>query len=170
MPVGSQVIHSDLEPLHRFSGSKLVCADGRPVDEPVETVDSRSLLALADRLRPCKHERMDEAEVPQADIADVPSSFDESVVLLDVREDDEWQRGHAPGARHIPMGQIPARLDDIDPTAKLYVVCGVGGRSQRVAQYLAQNGYAPVNVAGGMLAWAGAGRPVITDDGGVGVV
>ncbi len=131
---------------------------------------SPSLLALANRQRPCKHERMDEAEVPQIDIADVPSSFDESVVLLDVREDDEWQRGHAPGARHIPMGQIPTRLDDIDPAAKLYVVCGVGGRSQRVAQYLAQNGYAPVNVSGGMAAWAGAGRPVITDDGGVGVV
>ena len=100
----------------------------------------------------------------------VPSTFDESVVLLDVREDDEWQRGHAPGARHIPMGQIPARIDEIDPAAKLYVVCQGGGRSQRVSQYLAQNGYAPVNVSGGMLAWAGAGRPVVTDDGGVGVV
>ena len=113
---------------------------------------------------------MDEAEVAQADIADVPSTFDESVVLLDVREDDEWQRGHAPGAQHIPMGQVPARLDEIDPDAKLYVVCQVGGRSQRVAQYLARNGYAPVNVSGGMLAWAGAGRPVVTDDGSVGVV
>ena len=170
MPIEPQVIHSDLERLHRFSGSKPVYPDEGPVDEPVETVDSPSLLALADRRRPCKHEQMDEAGVPQADIADVPSTLDESVVLLDVREDDEWQRGHAPGARHIPMGQIPARLDDIDPAAKLYVVCGVGGRSQRVAQYLAQNGYAPVNVSGGMVAWAGAGRPVITDDGGVGVV
>ena len=140
------------------------------MDEPVETVDSSSLLALADRRWACKHERMDEAEVPQADIADVPSSFDESVVLLDVREDDEWQRGHAPGARHISMGQIPARLDDIDKAAKLYLVCGVGGRSQRVAQYLAQNGYAPINVSGGMVAWAGAGRAVVTDDGSLGVV
>jgi rhodanese-related sulfurtransferase len=140
------------------------------VDEPVETVDRRSLLAVAVRRWPCKHGRMDEAGVPQADIADVPSTFDESVVLLDVREDDEWQRGHAPGARHIPMGQVPARLDDIDPTATLYVVCGMGGRSQRVSQYLAQNGYAPINVSGGMLAWASAGRPVVTDDGGVGIV
>ena len=113
---------------------------------------------------------MDEAGVPQVDIADVPSTLDESVVLLDVREDDEWQRGHAPGARHIPMGQIPARLDDIDNAAKLYVVCGVGGRSQRVAQYLTQNGYAPINVSGGMVAWAGAGRAVVTDDGSLGVV
>jgi rhodanese-related sulfurtransferase len=113
---------------------------------------------------------MDSDAVPQADIAALPQTFDESVVLLDVREDDEWQRGHAPGALHIPMGQITARTGEIDPAAALYVVCGVGGRSQRVAQYLAQNGYAPINVSGGMVAWADAGRPVITDDGGVGVI
>ena len=40
----------------------------------------------------------------------------------------------------------------------------------RVAQYLAQNGYAPINVSGGMQAWADAGRPLVTDDGGVGTV
>jgi rhodanese-related sulfurtransferase len=39
-----------------------------------------------------------------------------------------------------------------------------------VAQYLARNGYEPINVNGGMLAWAGVGRPVVTDDGGVGTV
>ncbi|AMO59020.1 Rhodanese-related sulfurtransferase [Mycolicibacterium phlei] len=113
---------------------------------------------------------MDHAEVPQADIADVPTSFDDSVVLLDVREDDEWARGHAPGARHIPMGEVPARLAEIDAGARLYVICQAGGRSQRVAQYLADNGYAPINVSGGMLAWAGAGRPVVTDAGGAGTV
>ena len=113
---------------------------------------------------------MDEVEVAQASIADVPSTFDGSVVLLDVREDDEWQRGHAPGAQHIPMGQVPSRLGEIDTDAKLFVVCQAGGRSQRVARYLAGNGYAPVNVSGGMLAWAAAGRPVITDDGGAGVI
>jgi rhodanese-related sulfurtransferase len=113
---------------------------------------------------------MDEVEVPQAQIADVPSNFDGSVVLLDVREDDEWQRGHAPGAQHIPMGQVPSRIDEIDPDAKLFVVCHLGGRSQRVAQYLASRGYTPVNVSGGMQAWAGAGRPVVTDDGATGVI
>ncbi|MGV0849371.1 rhodanese-like domain-containing protein [Mycolicibacterium phlei] len=113
---------------------------------------------------------MNHAEVPQADIADVPTSFDESVMLLDVREDDEWARGHAPGARHIPMGEVPARLTELDTNARLYVICHAGGRSQRVAQYLANNGYTPINVDGGMLAWAGAGRPVVTDDGGVGTV
>ena len=113
---------------------------------------------------------MDAAGVAQAQIADVPLTFDGSVVLLDVREDDEWQRGHAPGARHIPIGQVPSRLNEIDPDVKLFVVCQAGGRSQRVAQYLARNGYAPVNVSGGMSAWAVAGRPVVTDDGATGVI
>ncbi len=53
---------------------------------------------------------MDDPDVPQAAISDVPSTFGDGVVLLDVREDDEWQRGHAPQARHIPMGDVPARL------------------------------------------------------------
>lgn len=113
---------------------------------------------------------MEQPEVAQAHVADVPTAFDESVVLLDVREDDEWQRGHAPGARHIPMGDIPSRLAELDPNAMLFVVCHLGGRSQRVAQYLAQNGYTPLNVIGGMQAWAAAGRPVVTDSGDAGVV
>jgi rhodanese-related sulfurtransferase len=113
---------------------------------------------------------MDEVDVTQAQIAEVPSTFDGSVILLDVREDDEWQRGHAPGAQHIPMSEVPSRIGEIDADAKLFVVCHVGGRSQRVAQYLARNGYHPVNVSGGMLAWAGAGRPVITDNGATGVI
>jgi rhodanese-related sulfurtransferase len=114
---------------------------------------------------------MDRAgEVREVPVSEVPTSFDESVVLLDVREDDEWQRGHAEGAIHIPMGQVPARMSEIDPNAQLFVVCHLGGRSMRVASYLTQNGYAPINVAGGMQAWADAGRPVITDGGGVGTV
>ena len=110
------------------------------------------------------------ASIREAEVSGVPTSFDESVVLLDVRENDEWQRGHAEGAQHIPMGEVPARIGEIDPGAKLFVVCHLGGRSLRVARYLAQNGYEPINVSGGMQAWAEAGRPVITDGGGVGTL
>lgn len=111
-----------------------------------------------------------EGGVGEADVAEVPTSFDESVILLDVREDDEWQRGHADGARHIPMGDVPARMGELDSDATLYVVCHAGGRSMRVAQYLARSGFDPINVTGGMLAWAGAGRQVVTDDGSTGTV
>ncbi|MBV9350473.1 MAG: rhodanese-like domain-containing protein [Mycobacterium sp.] len=111
-----------------------------------------------------------DSAVAQADVADVPAHFGPEAVLLDVRENDEWQRGHAPGALHIPMGEVPTRLGEIDVDAQLYVICHVGGRSMRVAHFLQHNGYQPVNVSGGMLAWASAGRPVITDDGGPGGV
>ena len=118
-----------------------------------------------------KIEPMDsEPVVAQTDVADLPTEFGPATVLLDVRENDEWRQGHAAGARHIPMGEVPARVNEIDPQAKLYVVCKAGGRSQKVAQYLAGNGYAPVNVSGGMLAWANAGRPVVTDDGSPGSI
>jgi rhodanese-related sulfurtransferase len=117
----------------------------------------------------------DLAPIAEADVVDLPAHFDKTrsdskPVLLDVREDDEWQRGHVAHALHIPMGQVPARLAEIDDKAELYVICHAGGRSLRVAKYLQQNGYRPVNVSGGMLAWAGAGRPVCTDTGDPGVV
>ena len=111
-----------------------------------------------------------EPVVAQTDVAGLPAEFGPGTVLLDVRENDEWQRGHAADARHIPMGEVPARVNEIDPQAKLYVICKAGGRSLKVAQYLAGNGYEPVNVTGGMLAWASAGRPVVTDDGGPGSI
>lgn len=109
-------------------------------------------------------------DVTQIEVGALPLTFDDSVVLLDVREPDEWQRGHVAGAQHIPLGDVPARIDEIDRDATLYVICHAGGRSQRVAQYLARNGFEPANVTGGMLAWAQAGRPVNTDDGSAGTV
>jgi rhodanese-related sulfurtransferase len=113
---------------------------------------------------------MDDSVIPQADVAGLPAEFGAAATLLDVREDDEWQRGHAPGAQHIPMGDVPARIDEIDVDKPLYVICHAGGRSQRVSQYLQRNGYEPINVDGGMLAWNDAGRPVVTDDGVEGTV
>ncbi|MBD0323287.1 MAG: rhodanese-like domain-containing protein [Aldersonia sp.] len=100
---------------------------------------------------------------PSVSIADVPVTLSDDVVLLDVREPDEWELGHAPGAQHIPMGDVPSRLDEIDMDAQLYVVCRQGGRSLRVVQYLNQVGFDAVNVAGGMVAWQKAGRPLTAD-------
>lgn len=108
--------------------------------------------------------------VAEVSVGDLPAVFGGSEVLLDVREPDEWQRGHAAEARHIPMGDVPARIGELDPDVQLFVMCQAGGRSLRVAEYLTRNGYRAVNVSGGMLAWAAAGRPVVTDDGGAGAV
>jgi rhodanese-related sulfurtransferase len=86
--------------------------------------------------------------------------------LLDVREPDEWAAGHAPGAAHVPMMQIPARLDEVPVDREVVVVCRVGARSANVVAYLRANGFDNVhNLDGGMLDWAAAGRPLVSEDG-----
>ena len=106
-------------------------------------------------------------EVPQVEVGDLPTDPSpgaaDGIVLLDVREDEEWQAGHAPGAIHVPLGQIPSRLAELPEGAELHVVCRTGGRSQQAATWLSRNGYDAVNVAGGMTAWAAAGRPMVAD-------
>lgn len=95
------------------------------------------------------------SEAASVSVAEVP----EGAVVLDVREDDEWEAGHAPGALHVPMGDLPARLGDL-PEDELYVVCRAGGRSARAAAWLVENGYDAVTVDGGMGAWLESGRPM----------
>lgn len=111
-----------------------------------------------------------EPSVAQTTVAELPAEFGPSALLLDVREDDEWSRGHAAAAQHIPMGEVPGRLNEIDRSATLYVICKAGGRSAKVADFLARDGFKPINVEGGMLAWAAAGRPVVTNDGSPGSI
>ena len=91
---------------------------------------------------------------------------DPGVYLLDVREPDEWAAGHAPGAHHLPMMQIPARMADVPTDVEVVVVCRSGGRSGQVVSYLIGNGWDNVrNLDGGMQAWAGDGREVVSENG-----
>lgn len=86
--------------------------------------------------------------------------------LLDVREDDEWAAGHAPGARHLPMMEVPARMGEVPTDGDVVVVCRSGGRSAQVVAYLVDNGWDNVrNLDGGMHSWKAAGRPVVSEDG-----
>ncbi len=97
--------------------------------------------------------------VPAVEVADLPAD----ATLLDVRESDEWAAGHAPGARHLPMSELTARMGEIPGDDPLYVVCRSGARSGRVVAFLAGQGYPAVNVDGGMQSWAGHGREVVAD-------
>jgi len=79
----------------------------------------------------------------------------ESVLVLDVREPFEIALAPFPGATHIPMGDIPSRLTELDPDRETVVVCHHGVRSAQVAMYLAQMGFERVlNLAGGIDAWS----------------
>ncbi|AHH93479.1 rhodanese-like domain-containing protein [Kutzneria viridogrisea] len=102
-------------------------------------------------------------QVPTVAVEELP----EDAVLLDVREDDEWQAGHAPEALHIPLGDLTARLAEVPQDNEVYVICRSGGRSARATAYLNQNGWDATNVAGGMGAWAATGRTMVGEHDGV---
>jgi len=76
-------------------------------------------------------------------------------VLLDVREPWEFNICHIPGSQLIPMGQIPARLDDLDPQQEIVLICHHGIRSRQVGMYLEHQGFNRlINLSGGVDAWA----------------
>ncbi|MBC9727728.1 hypothetical protein H8R17_23710 [Streptomyces sp. TRM68367] len=110
------------------------------------------------------------AGVPTVEVADLKDGD----FLLDVREDDEWQAGHAEGALHIPISDFVARYGELTEAApqdgRIHVICRSGARSAQVTMYLAQQGIDAVNVDGGMQVWEAAGRPVVTDKGEPGYV
>jgi rhodanese-related sulfurtransferase len=101
-------------------------------------------------------------EVPALHAGEV----DDGAYLLDVREDDEWAAGHAPGAHHLPMMDVPTRMAEVPTDADVVVVCRAGGRSAQVVAYLVNNGWDNVrNLDGGMRSWEVAGRPLVSEDG-----
>lgn len=80
--------------------------------------------------------------------------------LLDCREAEELQWAQLDGAVHIPMGDIPTRLTDLDPDREIVVFCHLGVRSQAVAAFLRENDFADVkNLTGGIDAWSTAVDP-----------
>jgi rhodanese-related sulfurtransferase len=82
------------------------------------------------------------------------------VFILDVREPAEIAVAPFPGATHIPMGDIPARVTELDPARETVVVCHHGIRSAQVAAYLARMGFERVlNLSGGIDAWSQTADP-----------
>lgn len=84
----------------------------------------------------------------------------DGATVIDVREPDEFQHVRAAGAVNIPMSQIIDRIDELPEDETLYLICAVGGRSAKVAEYLSGRDYDVVNVEGGTYAWTDAGLPV----------
>jgi hydroxyacylglutathione hydrolase len=85
----------------------------------------------------------------------------EPLQVVDVREPEELTAGIVPGALTIPLGELPARLGELDPGRTTVVICRSGYRSLLAAEFLRDQGFArPRSLAGGMLAWTDAGHPV----------
>lgn len=111
------------------------------------------------------------AEAPAVDTANLADTVDvqtvaavkdlADVIVLDVREQWEYDAGHIPGVTLIPMSEIAQRLAEIPTDQEVIVTCRSGNRSGQVSDFLRERGYDNVhNMAGGILAWEAAGLPV----------
>lgn len=112
------------------------------------------------------------AQAEPLDLASLPRDLDvqtaaglaerPDVVILDVREQDEWDAGHIPGALFIPMSEIQGRLSEVPTDKTVIVQCRSGNRSSQVTDFLQQQGFTNIrNMAGGLNEWQAAGLPVV---------
>lgn len=101
-----------------------------------------------------------EPDVPSTTV----SALADDATILDVREPDEWAAGHAPGAIHSPLGDLPTSLGNVPHDDRIAVICRSGGRSSKAVQWLQREGFDAVNVEGGMRAWAQADKPMVSEN------
>lgn len=106
--------------------------------------------------------------VKETDVANVKRRMDagEKFILIDVREESEWAKGHLPGAVHMGKGVIERDIEQRvpDPNAKLILYCGGGFRSALAADNLQKMGYKNVeSMDGGWKGWLDAGLPTARD-------
>ena len=107
-------------------------------------------------------------QVRETNVADVKRRMDsgEKFLLVDVREDNEWEKGHVPGAVHMGRGVIERDIETQVPetSAKMILYCGGGFRSALVADNLQKMGYTNVeSMDGGWRGWVAAGLPTKKD-------
>lgn len=88
------------------------------------------------------------------------AALGETATIIDVREQGEYDQAHVAGSTLIPMSRFVERLGEIPRDKTVYLLCATGNRSGRVTEYLEQQGYDAVNVAGGITAWQGIGQAV----------
>jgi len=96
-------------------------------------------------------------------VRDLKAKLDarEQIVLIDVRQPEEFKSGHVAGARLLPLPTLATRLDKLAKDAAIYCICLSGGRSQTASDLLVRQGFTNVtNVVGGMSAWQQAGLPI----------
>ncbi|WP_214825144.1 rhodanese-like domain-containing protein [Exiguobacterium sp. s28] len=80
---------------------------------------------------------------------------DETLNLIDVRETDEFAGGHIKQAKNVPLSEFGAKVDELDSSKPIHVICAAGGRSMNASAYLDSLGFDVINVDGGMMSWTG---------------
>jgi rhodanese-related sulfurtransferase len=85
---------------------------------------------------------------------------DDDAVVVDVREPNEYDAGHVPGASLMPLAMVPLKHSELPRDKTIYLICQTGGRSFTAASWLAQQGYDVRNVTGGTSDWVSHGFQV----------
>lgn len=102
-------------------------------------------------------------EISVHDFAPSPDAL-----IFDVREVDEYQDGHIPGAVNVPLSTLEQQFSQIPTNGTIYVVCRSGARSARACDFLTQidshKDASFINVGGGTAGWVAEGREVVTGD------
>lgn len=87
----------------------------------------------------------------------------DDIQIIDVREDNEYAFNRIPNSVHIPLGQVLARMDEIDPNRETVVHCKMGGRSARAIDALQRSGFTGklINLKDGILGWSDEVDPTV---------
>lgn len=100
---------------------------------------------------------------PEVSINQAAELRDQGAFILDVREPEEWNEYHIPGATLIPLAQLASRVEELPQDQPIVVVCRSGNRSQSGRDILKQAGFASVtSMAGGVSQWRSAGLPTVS--------
>jgi rhodanese-related sulfurtransferase len=93
-------------------------------------------------------------------INELEQAIEQGAFVLDVREQDEFTNGHVPEARHIPLNSVHENLESLPRDEQIWVICQAGGRSMTAANFLEDQGFTVVSVAGGTGSWIASGKEV----------
>ncbi len=102
--------------------------------------------------------------------SDAAAAITAGAFLVDVRNDDEWNAGHAPSALYITLSEVPTRYSEIPRDRDIIVVCRAGARSLKAAELLEAQGFNAYNLTGGMQSWEASNLTVIDGEGNPGTV
>lgn len=101
--------------------------------------------------------------ISQISVADLyAKQKQQDIIIIDVRTPAEYQQGHVPKTQNIPLQELSSRINELEAwkTEEIHLICAIGGRSQKAAMLLANQGFLhPLNVQGGTSAWKAAGYP-----------
>ena len=157
--VAQQVLH----------GAQVGAAGQQVGGETVPQRVRRRIVRQAHRQAPGAHRLLHDGGVQppaagaEITVAEAAARRDAGAFILDVREPEEWDEYHIPGATLIPLGDLEARLAEVPSDQPIVVVCRSGNRSQQGRDILTTAGYSDVaSMAGGLKEWRSQGYPTVT--------